>query len=140
MDHPRPCGCKGCRTCLICEKEYGIEDKPFIEKYQVNTNFINFIFCSTDVCNISFQNLTKYVYCIKCNLIFQGDDITTVNNYHDQHKYEVGLEFPGVHIQTDFINETEESDLMHGIDSLTWDTSQSGRRKQVLTATLFCII
>lgn len=36
MDHPRPCGCKGCRTCLICEKEYGIEQKPFIAEYEVS--------------------------------------------------------------------------------------------------------
>lgn len=32
MDKPRPCGCKGCRTCLICEKDYGISKNITIDK------------------------------------------------------------------------------------------------------------
>jgi hypothetical protein len=29
MASVRPCGCKGIRTCLICEQEYGIAKKDF---------------------------------------------------------------------------------------------------------------
>lgn len=35
MDYPRPCGCKGRRTCLVCEKEFNIEEKPFVAEYKV---------------------------------------------------------------------------------------------------------
>lgn len=35
MDGPRPCGCKGCRTCLVCEKEFNINEKPYISEYKV---------------------------------------------------------------------------------------------------------
>lgn len=37
MDYPRPCGCKGCRTCLVCEKECGIGEKSQEILYKVNT-------------------------------------------------------------------------------------------------------
>lgn len=36
MDIPRPCGCKGCRTCLTCEKKYDIEQKSFLNDYKVS--------------------------------------------------------------------------------------------------------
>lgn len=32
MDKSRPCGCKGCRTCLICEKTFGISKQQDIDK------------------------------------------------------------------------------------------------------------
>lgn len=35
MDKIRACGCKGCRTCLICEKEYNIEEKSFYNEFKV---------------------------------------------------------------------------------------------------------
>lgn len=37
MDHPRPCGCKGCRVCLICENEYGITKKDYFQQFKVRT-------------------------------------------------------------------------------------------------------
>lgn len=30
----RSCGCKGCRTCLLCETEYGIKRNDFIDLYK----------------------------------------------------------------------------------------------------------
>lgn len=41
MDYPRPCGCKGRRTCLACEKEYNFDEKSFINDYKVK-KFIHF--------------------------------------------------------------------------------------------------
>lgn len=35
MDKPRPCGCKGCRTCLICEKEFGLSKSIDINKVYI---------------------------------------------------------------------------------------------------------
>lgn len=40
MDGPRPCGCKGCRTCLVCEKEFNINEKPYINEYKVKATLI----------------------------------------------------------------------------------------------------
>lgn len=40
MDGPRPCGCKGCRTCLICEKEFKLNEKPYISEYKVHNIFL----------------------------------------------------------------------------------------------------
>lgn len=36
MDYPRPCGCKGCRTCLICEQEYKISKENLFDKFAVS--------------------------------------------------------------------------------------------------------
>lgn len=36
MDYPRPCGCKGCRTCLKCEEEYNIRKKDFANVFKVS--------------------------------------------------------------------------------------------------------
>lgn len=41
MDYPRPCGCKGCRTCLKCEEEYNIGKKNFTNIFKVSL----MIFC-----------------------------------------------------------------------------------------------
>lgn len=41
IDSPRLCGCKGCRTCLICEKELNLEEKPYISDYEVRLNIQN---------------------------------------------------------------------------------------------------
>lgn len=54
-----------------------------------------------------------------------------VIDQHPEHNHEEGIEFPGVHVQPDFITEEEEKNLMEGIDGMPWDISQSGRRKQV---------
>lgn len=40
MDYPRPCGCKGCRTCLKCEEEYNIRKKDFSNIFKVSQIFL----------------------------------------------------------------------------------------------------
>lgn len=106
FNNPRPCGCKGCRTCLECERTYGVIAKPI---------------------QLPIHNGT-YVYCPFCNKAWQGWNI---NDYkqHPNHKGN-SLDYSGVCIDLDFLNEDEERQLINGIDSMPWSLSQSGRRKQ----------
>ncbi|XP_072943692.1 alpha-ketoglutarate-dependent dioxygenase alkB homolog 4 [Epargyreus clarus] len=104
---PRPCGCKGCRTCLICETQYGAENLK------------------------TLLNLDKdkgYVYCPFCDKAWKGWDIES----YKQHPHHEGdpVDIPGVYIKVDFITESEETEFMKHIQEVPWDVSQSGRRKQ----------
>lgn len=84
------------------------------------------------LCLIYFrQNLDSYVFCYKCNKVYNGDDIKTTIESHPEHNEQAGFDFPGVFVLPDFISPVEENALMVGIDGLPWDISQSGRRKQV---------
>lgn len=103
MDTCRPCGCKSYRSCLICEKEFNI---------------------ATSASNLS--KFPSYVYCFRCNKAWNGWD---VDNVHPNHVGE-SLDFPGIYIKDDFLNESEEVALLKDIDAYPWDLSQSGRRKQ----------
>lgn len=102
MDKPRPCGCKGCRTCLICESDYGISAKK------------------TEI-----RKEDSYVFCPHCNKAYPGWDLQK----HPEHSGD-SIDFPGIYIQDDFLSLEEESELIKGIDEMPWDLSQSGRRKQ----------
>ncbi|XP_055639832.1 alpha-ketoglutarate-dependent dioxygenase alkB homolog 4 [Toxorhynchites rutilus septentrionalis] len=110
MDHPRPCGCKGRRTCLICEKDFNLErhqSSGLLESGKV------------------------YSFCPHCNKIYTGwntDDV--ISEHSHNHGGQVGEDYPGVYIDLNFLSEQEERKLMQGIDEMKWDISQSGRRKQ----------
>ncbi|XP_066997753.1 alpha-ketoglutarate-dependent dioxygenase alkB homolog 4 [Anabrus simplex] len=105
MDKPRPCGCKGIRTCLICENEYGIQKEV-----------------------PSYEDVISYVYCPACNMAWPGWDVQIIAD-HPNHAG-TAIHFPGVYILLNFLSVEEESYLMKGIDEMPWDLSQSGRRKQ----------
>ncbi|RZC33816.1 hypothetical protein BDFB_003819 [Asbolus verrucosus] len=105
MNKPRPCGCKGCRTCLICEKNYGITSK-----------------------NVDLEKENSYVYCPHCDKAWPGWDPDEYKK-HPKHDGEP-LEYPGVHVKLEFLTPEEEHKLMEGIDRRPWSPSQSGRRKQ----------
>ncbi|KAK7794444.1 hypothetical protein R5R35_003812 [Gryllus longicercus] len=106
MEKPRPCGCKGIRTCLICEHDFGITKQNFILEKDAKT----------------------YVLCPLCNKAWPGWDL----DLYKQHPNHEGtpINFPGVYIELDFLTIEEEKKLMEGIDEMEWDLSQSGRRKQ----------
>lgn len=106
MDKPRPCGCKGCRTCLICESDYNIQPKPVL---------LN-------------KNNGAYVYCPLCARAWPGWDLTEYRKHPDHEGY--SIEYPGIYIDLDFLSISEEAELINSLDSLPWDLSQSGRRKQ----------
>ncbi|CAH1995232.1 unnamed protein product [Acanthoscelides obtectus] len=106
MDKPRPCGCKGRRTCILCEKEYNISPE--------NTH-------------LNLEN-GSYMYCPWCKKAWPGWDL----NEYKRHPDHTGnpLHFPGILIDLDFLSKTEELELASSLDNLPWDSSQSGRRKQ----------
>lgn len=105
MDKPRPCGCKGRRTCLICEQDYNI-------KLQIST---------------LDRKRDTYIYCPFCNKAWPGWNVE--DNEHSRHHGQP-IDYPGIFIEMNFLSEEEEKDLMTGIDIIPWDLSQSGRRKQ----------
>ncbi|XP_066138129.1 alpha-ketoglutarate-dependent dioxygenase alkB homolog 4 [Euwallacea fornicatus] len=107
MNTTRPCGCKGHRTCLRCE---------LIHKIPTSGN------------NIKKSPLKKLVYCLYCNLCYPNEDPNSYKS-HPNHKGEA-VKLEGLYIQEDFITEEEHDTLMQNIDSMPWDVSQSGRRKQ----------
>jgi alkylated DNA repair protein alkB family protein 4 len=107
MDKPRPCGCKGCRTCLLCEKKFGLIPKKF-----------------------EFSKENSYVYCPYCNKAWPGWNMDDYKS-HPKHDGEP-IEYPGVYINLNFLTINEELKLINGIDDMPWTLSQSGRRKQNL--------
>lgn len=104
---PRPCGCKGCRTCLICETQYGAADLKL---------------------QLELDKEKSYVYCPYCNKAWKGWDINSYKEHPNHHGEP--LSYRGVYIHLDFISELEEQILIDNIDEIPWDNSQSGRRKQ----------
>ncbi|XP_054000359.1 alpha-ketoglutarate-dependent dioxygenase alkB homolog 4 [Hylaeus anthracinus] len=107
MQTVRPCGCKGIRTCLLCEKEYKIT-KPDLKT--------------------EFEKYSSYVYCPYCNLSWPGWDSDLYTN-HPDHEGKA-IEFPGVYIKLDFLNSNDNALLSNALDDIPWEVSQSGRRKQ----------
>lgn len=107
METVRSCGCKGIRTCLICEELFDIK-KPDLTK--------------------KLQEKLSYVYCPYCDKAWPGWDI----ELYKQHPYHKGdaIDYPGVFIQLDFLSTEEATTLMKSLDELPWEASQSGRRKQ----------
>ncbi|XP_044754076.1 alpha-ketoglutarate-dependent dioxygenase alkB homolog 4 [Coccinella septempunctata] len=101
----RECGCKGYRTCLICEKKFGIQRQSVA---------------------INVEN--SYVYCLYCNKAYHGWDMN-IYKKHPDHGND-GINYPGVFILENFLSEKEEDYLLTNIDMVAWDPSQSGRRKQ----------
>lgn len=104
MNKPRPCGCKGLRSCYTCENEYNI-----LKSDAINT-----------------EN-GKYIYCYICNKAWPGWNID--ENPHERH-FGVPIEYQGIYIEPNFLSEQEELQVIDALDSMPWDLSQSGRRKQ----------
>lgn len=106
METCRPCGCKGIRTCLLCEEKYDI--KKYVD--------------------INKENGT-YVYCPDCAVLHSGWCVEDIFSSHFAHTG-VDVDFQGIHIEKDFLDKEEEEKLISGINLLPWQVSQSGRRKQ----------
>lgn len=104
-DRSKSCGCKGIRTCLQCEKEYGIT-KP----------------------GLNLNDCKVFTYCPTCNYAVHGTDVE--NCLQNAHEGQERMDFPGMFIKLDFLSQEEETRLITDLDSLPWSLSQSGRRKQ----------
>ncbi|KAK4036121.1 hypothetical protein OUZ56_028186 [Daphnia magna] len=109
---PRPCGCKGYRSCLLCERELNL--LPFKDD----------IFTAD---SLKKQGIPSYIYCPLCNLAWPGWDYDPTE--HPNHSGEA-IAFPGIYIQSEFFTEKEMTELMNSFDSIPWESSVSGRRKQ----------
>ncbi|CAG9821772.1 unnamed protein product [Phaedon cochleariae] len=107
MDKPRPCGCKGRRTCLICEKDFNIPVE------------------GNSLCEDSSGS--SFIYCPICNKAWEGWNFKQTE--HPNHTGK-SLDFPGVYIDLNFLSDIEELKLINSLDDIPWDLSQSGRRKQ----------
>ncbi|KAM8715098.1 hypothetical protein ACLKA7_002185 [Drosophila subpalustris] len=109
MNTLRPCGCKGVRTCLTCEKDFEIAKPSFYSQ---------------------FQELEPWSYCVQCERLYAGWDTQEVQASHPEHDMSRGLPLPGIFVQEQFLSPDEGTQLMNDLDALPWAVSQSGRRKQ----------
>ncbi|CAL7949237.1 unnamed protein product [Xylocopa violacea] len=107
METVRPCGCKGIRSCLLCEAEYKIA-KPNLRDY--------------------FKKCSSYVYCPHCKKSWPGWDVDLYKTHPDHQG--TAIEFPGVYIKLDFLSPYEIKTLIDALEEIPWEVSQSGRRKQ----------
>ncbi|KAJ8681582.1 hypothetical protein QAD02_017374 [Eretmocerus hayati] len=107
METVRPCGCKGIRTCLICEKDLNISKPDLLA---------------------DIKKCPSFVYCPECNKAWPGWDVNLYKS-HPNHSGDP-INFPGTYIKLNFLSKEDLSILIHNLDSLPWDLSQSGRRKQ----------
>ncbi|XP_078034252.1 alpha-ketoglutarate-dependent dioxygenase alkB homolog 4 [Augochlora pura] len=107
METVRPCGCKGIRSCLFCEKEYNITKSDL---------------------KLQLEKWSSYVYCLHCDKAWPGWNVDLYKN-HPNHQGNP-IEFPGVYIKLNFLNNQEIALLMKALNDIPWEASQSGRRKQ----------
>jgi len=106
MNTNRPCGCKSFNSCYLCEAQYGLSGiEPALEKID--------------------QLEEQRIFCPLCRHLY--DPVGHTLHLCGQTPSEF---FPGLEIYPNFISFTEELRLFHDLDSVPWDTSQSGRRKQ----------
>ena len=118
------CGCKGVRTCLVCEGQ------------------------KTSI-HVTKEPVTSFYQCHNCGRILDEENICVDPNAPPlftcgkslrcrpttpalQARCTVkGLPFEGVTLVKEFVSCDEEEKLAHDIDRSAWAESQSGRRKQV---------
>lgn len=74
-----------------------------------------------------------------CNKAYLGSNENEYLN-HPNHTETKFYKTSGIHVLLDFISDDEESYLIKYLDSLPWNMSQSGRRKQVFNKMLCCFI
>jgi len=116
MNTTRFCGCKGYRSCKLCEDEFGIASQEVGQER-------------------ADQFERTAVFCLACQNAFMGDrcsaaDSAAAGRLCSSHQGRAKFEISGVEIIENFVSATEELQLVADLDKLEWDTSQSGRRKQ----------
>ncbi|XP_071480113.1 alpha-ketoglutarate-dependent dioxygenase alkB homolog 4-like [Diadema antillarum] len=112
LHQPRPCGCKGIRTCLACERQ-GTSAAPPATSWNL-------------------EALWRYCYlCGKVQPPHHDPGVQVSSSgccpvVHDNG----GFLLPGILVIPDFISEEEELKMVRIIDESPWKPSQSGRHKQ----------
>lgn len=69
------------------------------------------------------QKLDSHVFCPSCCKIFKGWNVISSCYQHSSE----GLDFPGIFIHRNFLSKSEAEEL---VSHVSWDLSQSGRRKK----------
>ncbi|CAH1231632.1 ALKBH4 [Branchiostoma lanceolatum] len=100
QDFAKKCGCKGIRTCLLCEGE-----RTTVKASQGNA-----------------EGKVRYTYCNQCHKAWHH---IKGSLYQTEE-----MDFPGVLVLEDFITQEEEADIVTVIEGAEWKMSQSGRKKQ----------
>ncbi|CDW57626.1 hypothetical protein TTRE_0000591901 [Trichuris trichiura] len=119
IDVKQTCPCKGIRCCLLCQhsdrvRKLNRKAFPF-EAYKA------FILCARCI-GIAHPLIPKF-YSIAELLDFQ-------QNMHESCQELQGCSVQSVFLVDNFISQKEENDLQATMDSVGWQPSQSGRRKQ----------
>lgn len=100
MADSKSCGCKGIRTCLLCEKSKSYNEKNETEVYK---------------------------FCKECgNKAWKKSN----HESHSKDESKDFIPIDGVFVATDILNGKTENLLVKKIDNIPWVISQSGRRKQ----------
>ncbi|XP_053562227.1 alpha-ketoglutarate-dependent dioxygenase alkB homolog 4 [Bombina bombina] len=94
------CGCKGIRSCLLCERP-GLPDRGLLQHEPHKRK--SFIYNPADGVAVGIKNTESDGY---------------------------WFPFPGVCLIPDFVTEEEEKEMVNLMDKDEWKLSQSGRRKQ----------
>ena len=107
------CGCRGERSCLVCDEDSNLTSAPPVEnEYHqcVNCGYL------------LIQKVGPHAFCYNNDTIKVPDHVMILT---------VNVKFGGVVVMKEFISKDEETALVERIDSLQWAESVSGRRKQV---------
>lgn len=129
MDTSRKCGCKGIRTCIICENQGKSRN---VTQHDSSSAVRTYTFCAK--CNKAWKDLDETGE----NNKLYGISGTSTDTYgarqngSDLECQHTGLcmEFSGIEIIHDFVSGEEEEEICTTIDKTPFVLSQSGRRKQ----------
>ena len=123
------CGCKGIRTCLICEsygaqREKGEEAKGRREAAQRE---------AAEREAEDGREVRLYRWCQECGQLRAEEEEANANcGAGCKPAEEHGLPaFAGVQVFPEFVTRDEEAAFLHTMDQWPWKPSQSGRFKQV---------
>lgn len=116
----RVCGCKGIRTCLLCEDAAKKDD---VQK----TNLVIYKFCPS--CgDKAWRDGLSMSHELHINESEQKEEIGHESNSSNATKYFIYIQ--GVYVVNESITLEQEQYLCEQIDLAAWTESQSGRRKQ----------
>ena len=106
------CGCKGARSCILCESANTCTSAP---------PAIEFTQCSRcgELLKDDEEQARRHVTCASQGILRPSLSLPD------------GPRFDGVSVVQEFISREQEMALIEFIDKRPWTESQSGRRKQV---------
>lgn len=126
------CGCRGVRTCLLCEGDEGkavsrSEDQgPSLYQCHVCGKIRWFSDSREDHASFPLRVCSTRSSCAETAILE-----TSLTELCRETTSSITAPFDGLIVVKEFISVDEEADILSNVDSHTWVESQSGRRKQV---------